>query len=95
MSDGFRGWLISAEHADYDNACAAQGGSMNRREVVKLGTAAAAGLLLHASAPAQDARAPAKGASIDWAVNATIIDGCSCRMLCPCIFGSTAEVGTV
>jgi Protein of unknown function (DUF1326) len=28
-------------------------------------------------------------------VNATIIDGCSCRMLCPCIFGSTAEVGTV
>ena len=25
--------------------------------------------------------------SVDWAVNATIIDGCSCRMLCPCIFG--------
>jgi hypothetical protein len=33
--------------------------------------------------------------SVPWAVNATIIDGCSCRMLCPCIFGSTAEVGTV
>ena len=41
------------------------------------------------------AQALAKEASVDWAVNATIIDGCSCRMLCPCIFGSTAEVGTV
>src|SRR5262245_15527137 len=29
-----------------------------------------------------------------WAVNATIIDGCSCRMLCPCIFGSPATVGS-
>ena len=33
-------------------------------------------------------------ASVDWAVNATIIDGCSCRMLCPCIFGSPATVGS-
>jgi hypothetical protein len=32
--------------------------------------------------------------SLDWAVNATIIDGCSCRMLCPCIFGSPASVGS-
>jgi hypothetical protein len=31
--------------------------------------------------------------SVDWAMNATIIDGCSCRMLCPCIFGSPATVG--
>ena len=30
----------------------------------------------------------------DWAVNATIIDGCSCQMLCPCIFGSPATVGS-
>ena len=30
----------------------------------------------------------------DWAMNATIIDGCSCRMLCPCIFGSPATVGS-
>jgi hypothetical protein len=37
----------------------------------------------------------ARGGSADWAVNATIIDGCSCRMLCPCIFGSPAEVGSV
>jgi hypothetical protein len=37
----------------------------------------------------------AKEASVDWAVNTTIIDGCSCRMLCPCIFGSPATVGTV
>jgi hypothetical protein len=33
-------------------------------------------------------------ASTDWAVNATIIDGCSCRLLCPCIFGSPATVGS-
>ncbi|HET9704038.1 MAG TPA: DUF1326 domain-containing protein, partial [Vicinamibacterales bacterium] len=31
---------------------------------------------------------------MDWALNATIIDGCSCRMLCPCIFGSPATVGS-
>jgi len=35
-----------------------------------------------------------KAASVDWAVNTTIIDGCSCRMLCPCIFGSPATVGS-
>ena len=38
-------------------------------------------------------QALAKEASVDWAVNATIIDGCSCQMLCPCIFGSPATVG--
>jgi hypothetical protein len=36
----------------------------------------------------------AKEGSPDWAMNATIIDGCSCRMLCPCIFGSPATVGS-
>ena len=36
----------------------------------------------------------AKEAQVDWAVNTTIIDGCSCRMLCPCIFGSPATVGS-
>jgi hypothetical protein len=35
-----------------------------------------------------------KGAPVDWAVNTTIIDGCSCRLLCPCIFGSPATVGS-
>lgn len=39
------------------------------------------------------AQAIAKEGSVDWAMNATIIDGCSCRMLCPCIFGSPAAVG--
>jgi len=68
---------------------------MNRRELMELGTAAAAGLLLHESATAQGAPALTKDDSVGWAVNATIIDGCSCRLLCPCIFGSTAEVGTV
>jgi Protein of unknown function (DUF1326) len=36
----------------------------------------------------------AKERSVDWAMNATIIDGCSCRMLCPCIWGSPATVGS-
>ena len=36
----------------------------------------------------------AKEGPVDWAVNATIIDGCSCRLLCPCIFGSPATVGS-
>jgi hypothetical protein len=40
------------------------------------------------------AQALAKEGPVDWAVNATIIDGCSCRMLCPCIFGSPATVGS-
>ena len=40
------------------------------------------------------AQALAKEGSVDWAMNATIIDGCSCRMLCPCIFGSPAKVGS-
>ena len=40
------------------------------------------------------AHALAKEGPVDWAVNATIIDGCSCRMLCPCIFGSPAAVGS-
>jgi hypothetical protein len=38
-------------------------------------------------------QARATDPSADWAVNATIIDGCSCQMLCPCIFGSPATVG--
>ena len=40
------------------------------------------------------ALALAKEGSVDWAMNATIIDGCSCRMLCPCIWGSPATVGS-
>ena len=40
------------------------------------------------------AQALAKEDSVGWAMNATIIDGCSCRMLCPCIFGSPATVGS-
>ena len=40
------------------------------------------------------AQVPAREGSVDWAVNATIIDGCSCRLLCPCIFGSPATVGS-
>jgi hypothetical protein len=40
------------------------------------------------------AQSLAKEGSVDWAINATIIDGCSCRMLCPCIFGSPATVGS-
>jgi hypothetical protein len=40
------------------------------------------------------ALALAKEGPVDWAMNATIIDGCSCQLLCPCIFGSPATVGS-
>jgi hypothetical protein len=40
------------------------------------------------------ARALAQEGPVDWAINATIIDGCSCQLLCPCIFGSPATVGS-
>jgi Protein of unknown function (DUF1326) len=40
------------------------------------------------------AQALVREGSVDWAMNATIIEGCSCRMLCPCIFGSPAAVGS-
>jgi hypothetical protein len=40
------------------------------------------------------ALALAKEGSVEWAMNATIIDGCSCQLLCPCIFGSPATVGS-
>src|SRR5688572_20824114 len=43
-----------------------------------------------ASALTKHAWALAKEGSVDWAMNATIIDGCSCRMLCRCSFGSPA-----
>jgi uncharacterized protein DUF1326 len=40
------------------------------------------------------AQALPKTAPVEWAVNATIIDGCSCQLLCPCIFGKPATVGS-
>jgi Protein of unknown function (DUF1326) len=52
---------------------------------------AVAATLLVASLQTQ---ALVKDRPVDWAMNATIIDGCSCRMLCPCIFGSPATVGS-
>jgi uncharacterized protein DUF1326 len=55
------------------------------------GHAVVVATLLVASVHAQ---ALAKEGSVDWAMNATIIDGCSCRMLCPCIWGSPATVGS-
>jgi hypothetical protein len=66
-------------------------GTLSSRRISMRGYAVVAAVLV-ASLHAQ---AFAKEGSVDWAMNATIIDGCSCRMLCPCIFGSTAEVGTV
>jgi hypothetical protein len=39
-------------------------------------------------------RSLARERSVDWSMNATIIDGCSCRILCPCIWGSPATVGS-
>jgi hypothetical protein len=54
---------------------------MNRRELMKLGTAAASGLLLHESATAQDAHARAKVPSFDGSAKATINYFSSCSML--------------
>jgi hypothetical protein len=62
----------------------------NQQEALMRGHAVVAALLV-ASVHVQ---AFAKEGSVDWAMNATIIDGCSCRMLCPCIFGSPATVGS-
>jgi Protein of unknown function (DUF1326) len=62
----------------------------NKQEDLMRGHAVVATLLV-ASLHAQTL---AKEGSVDWAMNATIIDGCSCRLLCPCIFGSPATVGS-
>jgi hypothetical protein len=62
---------------------------MRRREILTMLSAS-----VYASPLAKYASALAKEGSVDWAMNATIIDGCSCRMLCPCIFGSPATVGS-
>jgi hypothetical protein len=62
---------------------------MRRREILSTLTACVC-----ASALAKYASARAMESPVDWAMNATIIDGCSCRMLCPCIFGSPASVGS-
>ncbi len=61
------------------------------RRISKRGHAVVATVL---AASLLHVQAPAKEASVDWAVNTTIIEGCSCRMLCPCIFGSPATVGS-
>jgi hypothetical protein len=43
---------------------------------------------------AQTKTTPERALEPDWSLNATLIDGCSCRMLCPCIWGSPATVGS-
>src|SRR5262245_57600475 len=63
------------------------GGSMKGHGVVAIAIATLLVAGVHTQALSTEAQ-------VDWAVNATIIDGCSCRMLCPCIFGSPATVGS-
>lgn len=65
---------------------------ISRRDFAK--AAAYASLGTAVAGPGVYARALAKEGSVDWAMNATIIDGCSCQLLCPCIFGSPATVGS-
>jgi Protein of unknown function (DUF1326) len=65
---------------------------ISRRDFAKAAAYASLGTAVAGSSGY--ARALAKEGSVDWAVNATIIDGCSCQMLCPCIFGSPATVGS-
>ena len=65
---------------------------ISRRDFAKAAAYASLGTAVAGSS--LYAQALAKEGSVDWAVNATIIDGCSCQMLCPCIFGSPATVGS-
>ena len=65
---------------------------ISRRDFAKAAAYASLGTAVAGSSVY--ARALANEGSVDWAMNATIIDGCSCRMLCPCIFGSPATVGS-
>src|SRR4030095_2130778 len=65
---------------------------ISRRDFAKAAAYASLGTAVAGSSVY--AQALAKKCSVDWALKATIIDGCSCRMLCPCIFGSPATVGS-
>ena len=65
---------------------------ISRRDFAKAAAYASLGTAVAGSSVY--AQALSKESSVDWAVNATIIDGCSCQMLCPCIFGSPATVGS-
>ncbi len=65
---------------------------LSRRDFAKAAAYASLGTAVAGSSVY--AQALAEEASVDWAVNATIIDGCSCQLLCPCIFGSPATVGS-
>jgi hypothetical protein len=62
--------------------------------LILIGAALCTAVLATVLVAGVQAQALAKEALVDWAVNTTIIDGCSCRMLCPCIFGSPATVGS-
>ena len=65
---------------------------ISRRDFAKAAAYASLGTAVAGSSVS--AQALAKQGSVVWAMNATIIDGCSCQMLCPCIFGSPATVGS-
>jgi hypothetical protein len=65
---------------------------ISRREFAKAAAYASLGTAVAGSGVYSQALA--SHGTVDWAMNATIIDGCSCRMLCPCIFGSPATVGS-
>ena len=65
---------------------------ISRREFAKAAASASLGTAVAGSSVS--AQPLANEGSVDWAINATIIDGCSCQLLCPCIFGSPATVGS-
>ena len=65
---------------------------ISRRDFAKAAAYASLGTAVAGSSVY--ARGLATVGSVDWAMNATIIDGCSCQLLCPCIFGSPATVGS-
>lgn len=64
------------------------GNDVNRREFLQVAAAGAIVGGLDSHLRAATAQAQPGASSSDWALNATIIEACSCRMFCPCYFST-------
>src|SRR3989442_2383183 len=61
---------------------------VSRRAFLQVAASGAIASGLDARLHAAAADAQAKSAEPDWAMNATIIEACSCTMFCPCYFST-------
>src|SRR5262245_12900554 len=65
-----------------------------RGALIPVLSAAALGLVLFVGGPTGTlAQQPAKPATPEWALNATVIEACSCQMFCPCYFSTKPAPG--